>query len=222
MHDNNTQLITEDAVAAIIGPRGAARTEAIAQLLDPNADLEACNSVLDRLGALAGQSPAALDTVVTAIYERSFARAEICRYLLAPDDIDDALQDVVLAVTRQIGTYRSEGHLAAWVAGIARHKAVDILRRRTDTPTDSIADDTEVERFSSQIATRTDIDVAIEALPSHHREILRLRDIEHRTYQAIADHLGIELGTVRSRLARARAQLARSFQTESNDGDTTQ
>lgn len=222
MHDNDTELAAEAAVVAITGSRGASRNEAIAQLLDPNAELRACNAVLDRLGALASQNPAALDAVVTAIYERRFARAEICRYLLDPNDIDDALQDVVLAVTRQIGAYRNEGHLAAWVAGIARHKAVDILRRRTDTPTDNIEDESEVDRFSSQIATRTDIDVAIDALPSHHGEILRLRDLEHRTYQAIADDLGIELGTVRSRLARARAQLAHSFRTESNDGDSTQ
>ena len=68
------------------------------------------------------------------------------------------------------------------------------------------------------MAERDAIKAAVERLPDHYRHTVMLRDIERRTYEEIADELGIQVNTVRSRLNRGRAMLAAAILDDGSDG----
>jgi RNA polymerase sigma-70 factor (ECF subfamily) len=68
------------------------------------------------------------------------------------------------------------------------------------------------------VAERAAIQRAVQGLPDHYRDTVMLRDVERRSYEEIAEELGIELNTVRSRLARGRAMLAAAILDEGPHG----
>ena len=65
-----------------------------------------------------------------------------------------------------------------------------------------------LRRVSSVIAGRATLDASIAELPPEFRAVLVMREVEHHSYQEIADGLGIDMGTVKSRLRRARERVA--------------
>lgn len=173
---------------------------------DPQRD-----GLLNQLAVAASDSGPALDLLVTIIYRERFVRAEIRKILIQDTQAaEEALQETALSMVRGIGSFRGESTFRTWVSSIGRNRAIDVLRRTRQT--DLLDEDQgEVERYSSVLASRADLEAALEALPEHLRHPVRLRDIEQRSYSEIATLLDIELNTVRSRLARGRARLAASF-----------
>jgi RNA polymerase sigma-70 factor (ECF subfamily) len=123
---------------------------------------------------------------------------------------DDITQDALLAVLRSLPRYRFEaGRFSAWVMTIAARTVIDELRRRTDlAPALEIIDDDErPDRRSERRATVRAIEDAVGNLPPEYRAAFVLRAYHELEYGEIADALGIDIGTVKSRLWRARAQL---------------
>ena len=124
--------------------------------------------------------------------------------------MDDAHQDVLITVARKIGNFRSESAFTTWLHTVARNTAIDQLRRAKETQ--HLGPELEVEtyarRLSSLVAQRSDLSAAVDRLPEHYREMIVLRDVEQRTYGDIAELLGLEMNTVKSRISRARALLA--------------
>jgi len=126
--------------------------------------------------------------------------------------IEDLAQDTFLAVFRQLPAFQSAGpaRLSTWILTIASRRAIDELRRR---PASAIAAD--------DIAARSDraddaldrrriaaaIDRALDDLSPEFRAAFVLRELHGLEYADIARALEIDLGTVKSRLARARAAL---------------
>ena len=167
----------------------------------------------DALVALA-RAPASNETVEVlagVVYEHRFARAEITRVLFNEDDVEEALQETVLGVINALPGFRAEASFRTWASRIARNRAIGVLRRKRATPgrdTDAAdAHDSELASFSSSLAQRRDIDTALAVLPADMAAVVRLRDLDHRSYAEIAADLGIPVNTVRSRLARGRARL---------------
>jgi RNA polymerase sigma-70 factor (ECF subfamily) len=134
---------------------------------------------------------------------------------LGSTTLADLAQETFLRVFRQLPTFVAGGsaRLSTWIVTIAIRVAIDELRRRwPETLSDDQAHATPVARARADEEARgrdavATVERALGALPADWRAVLLLR-IEHDLeYEAIARALGIELGTVRSRLARARAAL---------------
>jgi RNA polymerase sigma-70 factor (ECF subfamily) len=100
---------------------------------------------------------------------RAFLRRRMVRL---PDEVEDVVQEVLLAVHAKRHTYRPDQPLTAWVYGIARYKLVDFLRaRRLDVKLDSIDDIDEVLLAAEQVphGTKRDLDKLLNQLPEKQR-----------------------------------------------------
>lgn len=153
------------------------------------------------------------------------------RLLGSRDAAEDLLQDVFVKVHASLRGFRGEAALKTWIARIAvnaaRNRRRDDARRlRVVAPVasfrsraggdgdeapslDQIAPDgaPSPERVAMSAAARERIEAALASLPRDFREALLLRESEGLSYEEIATVLGIEIGTVKSRIARARARL---------------
>ena len=137
-----------------------------------------------------------------------------------PDDALDLSQEAFLRVWRSLGQYQFEASFSTWLFRLTSNICIDFLRRkkrRQETSlTESYDDSDEGAELSVPDAqpgpeqqamtneTKIELARAMEQLSPEHREILQLRVIEDLQYEQIADILGVRVGTVKSRLARAR------------------
>jgi len=137
-------------------------------------------------------------------------------YRLTGNDADaqDLVQEVLLRVRRGLETYRP-GSLEGWLSRITTNAFLDEVRRRRRRPTVELPDDPErvlaaADDVESTLAATTlpdDIQDAIRSLPEDFRVAVVLCDVVGLSYEEIAEHLGIPIGTVRSRIHRGRAAL---------------
>lgn len=137
-----------------------------------------------------------------------------CKRLGGPRvDPHDAAQDVLLLVMDKVDRVWSPDHFRPWLFGVtrrvlARHRRAGWVQRwvgdlfgRDDRDADSRRPDHRAE--ASETATR--VHRALDTLSDDHREVLVLCDLEHRTDEEAAQLIGVPVGTVKSRLRRARA-----------------
>jgi RNA polymerase sigma-70 factor (ECF subfamily) len=145
----------------------------------------------------------------------------LARYLLRNDaDADDVVQEALLRALRYFGGFRGEpgdergGR--AWVLAIVRNTASTWRRRhRTDASVTEF-DETihsgmaDAEQPGSELArsdSRETLTQALDRLPADLREVIVLREIEGLSYKEIGDVVDVPIGTVMSRLSRARRRL---------------
>jgi RNA polymerase sigma-70 factor, ECF subfamily len=143
-------------------------------------------------------------------------------------DASDVVQEIFLKVFRNISGFKGESALKTWIFRIAFSEILNRLRwwkRRYRHATVSLDDDHNGNGNSYQLSDSTPspeqlleskeqeqaIQKALSKLSSDHRSIIILRDIEGFSYGEIAEVLGVSIGTVKSRLARARADLKKSL-----------
>lgn len=140
-----------------------------------------------------------------------------------PDDALDLSQEAFIKAWKNLGQYQFEASFSTWLFRLTSNVCIDFLRRkkrRQETSlTESYEDSDDGEEFSVPDAqplpeqqaitkeTRLELAQAMARLAPDHREILQLRVIEGLAYEQIADILEIRVGTVKSRLARARLAL---------------
>ena len=124
-------------------------------------------------------------------------------------DADDLVQVVLERALTRAAQWRPDAALDKWVFAIARNAWRDELRARgrsqrlfADEEAGALAADA-----ASAPAQRLALAEALAALPPDHREVVALVLVEGLSYSATADLLGVPVGTVTSRLARARATL---------------
>ncbi len=145
------------------------------------------------------------------------------------EDALDISQEVFIKLWRTSGSYRGECSVSSWVIKIARNTTLDLLRRHTSHQTDSLTvededgdtaerdipvsggDDDPVSSYERKERISI-VRTAIGDLGDEHKEIILLRDISGLSYAEIAQILGIEEGTVKSRLFRARNSLKEILQ----------
>jgi len=131
----------------------------------------------------------------------------------------DVAQEAFISAYRNLPALR--GEFRPWIMRIAANACRDVLRSRKRRPTVSIDEDPEddapVQQFADQSAgpeeelLRNELQQvlvrALNDIPADQREVVILSDVQGMSYQEIADCVGINIGTVKSRLNRARMHL---------------
>ena len=152
----------------------------------------------------------AFDRLVAAHQDRIYHTAY--RITGNADDAQDAAQETFVKAFRALPRYRHEAAFGTWLYRIAVNAALDIVRRRPPAPA-SLEDvilpaaahnpDAEAEREEVQRRVHR----ALQRLSPDHRIVIVLRDLQGLAYEEIAEVLRVPVGTVRSRLSRARDAL---------------
>jgi RNA polymerase sigma-70 factor, ECF subfamily len=153
------------------------------------------------------------------LYERFEKRAFQYALSIVRDRFvaEEVLVDAMTSVWHGAGRFNGQSQVSTWILGIARHKALDALRKhaknRQDDPLEEsgeLVDELEtpaesLERASSANLTRR----ALGLLTADHQEILRLAFFEELPYEDIAALLSIPLNTVKTRVHYAKQHLKR-------------
>lgn len=132
-------------------------------------------------------------------------------------EAEDAAQECFLRAYRRLGAFRGEATLQTWLLRICRNHCLDRLRARPSVElvelrpdlADGASDTTE-----SSVAIRVDRERLVNALavlPEPLQQAVVLRELRGLSYEEVASALGLPIGTVRSRLSAARAQLQASL-----------
>jgi RNA polymerase sigma-70 factor (ECF subfamily) len=154
---------------------------------------------------------AALDTLLREHYPRILTA---CRRLLGRHaDADDAAQNALISIARNIGSFDQRSSFSTWVWRIATNAALDEIRRRgrRDVPSSDHHDFDRPDPSTSAVSNLDDrqlVEAALLRIPLEFRTAVVLRDLADLDYDEIADVLDIPIGTVRSRISRGRSQLA--------------
>jgi len=171
-------------------------------------------------GCLAGDH-GAWEAIVRQYHQRIYNLSY--RYTGRFDEAEDLTQEIFLKVYRTLKTYRPEsGTLVTWMIRVGRNHIIDHYRKfKTErSQTDSLELEYEKaeenpDRFTSpaealekrELSER--VHHALLRLSVELREAVILRDLEEFTYEEIAEVLKVPIGTVKSRINRGRAELAR-------------
>lgn len=190
-------LSLDAALTATAWSLGAAATP-----VRPGADMD------DIALAVAGDADA-----FERLYRRHVARVHaLARWLVAPGEVDDAVQDVFIRVWEKLGTFAGQSAFGTWLHRVA----VNVMLRRRQNHGRDRARITDDEFALAAVATRPRqpelhmaIERAVDGLPPGAREVFVLHDMEGYKHDEIAALLGVDPGTSRSQLHRARMLLRR-------------
>jgi RNA polymerase sigma-70 factor (ECF subfamily) len=136
------------------------------------------------------------------------------------DEAEDLTQEVFVKVYQMLGRYReSDGAFSGWLATVARNHAIDNYRRRRQERLRRDDDEQRLERTPADVehpVTRLErqervqlVHSGLRSLPVDLRLPLILCDLQGLSYDVIASELQLPLGTVKSRINRARLELAK-------------
>jgi RNA polymerase sigma-70 factor (ECF subfamily) len=138
-------------------------------------------------------------------------RAVCHRIVVNKADAEDATQHALISIVRALPGFDGRAKFSTWVYRIATNAALDEVRRIRRRPTPTDIDATFVLPASDAtgaVEAQMDVAQALALLPEEYRTTLVLRHVADLDYEEIAEIQGVPVGTVRSRLARGRAQLA--------------
>lgn len=179
-----------------------------------------------------GGNRQAMEDLIRLYQDRVWRRA---RYRIGdPDEASEVAQEVFLICFRKLNQFRGESHFWTWLARITDNQVRNRMgwwRRRRQSQTFSLqelwqGDEEEAQQQEwdvpdpspspRQQAAGREVMGALESklgeLSADHREILMLRFADGLTYEEIAEQLQVELGTVKSRINRARAELRQKME----------
>ena len=125
------------------------------------------------------------------------------RLVEQPNDVDDILQQVWLDVYRKLPRLRSPKAFRVWLYRIARDKVYLGRRRKKSIVLRYTYEEFPLDSHREPAFSVEDIElihISLQKLSPEHKEVLTLRFMENMTYEEIADCVGCQLGTVRSRL----------------------
>lgn len=123
---------------------------------------------------------------------------------------DDLVQDTLERAWSRIALWQRRGDMRAWLFSILHNVFIDRVRSKRASPEEAMGDE---EISAPTRATQTDLlevrdlDRALLRLPPDQREVLLLVAVEQMTYEQVGAAVGVPLGTVMSRLSRARERL---------------
>ncbi|MCB1284127.1 MAG: sigma-70 family RNA polymerase sigma factor [Microthrixaceae bacterium] len=150
----------------------------------------------------------ALEELLGALHARI---ATVCRRICGPD-FDDAAQHAMINVARGIEGFDQRASVTTWAYRIATNASLDELRRRqrrgTSVDLDHVVIVDRSTPHSDSITDRMVIEAALDDLEPEFRSVIVMRETVGMDYAEIAAALGVPIGTVRSRLSRAKGHLA--------------
>jgi RNA polymerase sigma-70 factor, ECF subfamily len=141
----------------------------------------------------------------------------LCRYMLRDhQDAQDAAQDAFLKAYRGLKNFRPEASLYTWLYRIAVNTCLDYRRKAIRTPPttecipeERVSEDRSPDRTCESKEAAETVQSALQKLPKKLRAAIVLREIEGLSYEEIARVLNTSVGTVKSRISRAREELRR-------------
>ena len=158
-------------------------------------------------------------------YQRRIAR-HVARYVKAAGDVEDVVQETFIRVYRGLASFRGDSAFYSWLYRIATNTALNHLQRSPadvllgdDAPEERVeafepgvsdAEDPERTLMAKQIAET--VQRALTKLQPELAEALMLYEVEGKAYAEIAGMLGIPIGTVRTRIFRAREFIAKRLE----------
>jgi RNA polymerase sigma-70 factor (ECF subfamily) len=175
----------------------------------------------DTIQRAAEGDQAAWDTIVSTYWRKVFNVAY--RFVGSYDEAEDLTQDIFLKVFRSLGTFDRRANFQTWLISVSRNFCIDryrsgrrdrqVFAREIDASTVQAeapgpSAEARVERQDRVALLRE----ALKALSPTLRTAVLLRDIHELSYQEIAQQLGVAEGTVKSRINRGRAELARQIE----------
>lgn len=172
------------------------------------------------------------DAAFRELVERHRGRVHaIChRYFRDAVDAEDATQETFLTVLRRAGTFRGEAQVSTWMYRVAVNTCHDMARhraRRPQTPVEDIEVVSDLRHAHSDEETIAGLELsdvlreALATLDDETRGLLVLCAVEQVPYAEVAEAYGIAVGTVKSRVHRARARLAEVLGPYLDPDDTT-
>lgn len=162
----------------------------------------------------------AFETLVLS-YEKNVYNLAL-RMVKNPEDASDMAQEAFIRAYNSLASFRGESKFSVWLYRIVSNVCLDFLRSRSRHPTASLSvendegEETELdipdesqspEALLERRLTRDSVRRGLDALSEEYRQILLLREIQGLSYDEIAETLSMELGTVKSRIFRARKKL---------------
>lgn len=145
------------------------------------------------------------------------------KYMGNHEDASDMAQEAIIKAYQSIGSFRGDAAFGTWLGKITANQCLDELRKRKKQQTTSLEDTLELEEGSvkkeieSPAATPEEhairqetvsyMQMLIGELKEEYRAVVILRELEGYSYEEIADILSCSLGTVKSRISRARLYL---------------
>lgn len=155
----------------------------------------------------------AFDAIVDRYERRVYG---VCLHMCGDqEDARDAMQDSFIAALRGLPSFRSDARLSTWLHRIAVNASLDVIRRRgrhAAQPIEAVEELTsssagpEDEAIGAQRAL--EVRRAIAGLSDEHRAVVVLHDLQGMQYAEVAEALEVPVGTVKSRIHRARLELA--------------
>lgn len=146
---------------------------------------------------------------------RGVARRGLARYGAGDGDVEDVVQETLLAIHLKRATWDRGKPIGPWVTAIARHKLIDALRRRgrrAEIPIDDVAEGLAFEAPAADqpggAIERRDVDRMLERLGGRQRDIVRAVSVEGRSIRETAERLDMSEGAVRVALHRGLRALA--------------
>lgn len=153
------------------------------------------------------------------------------KYMGNHEDASDIAQEAFIKAFQAIGTFRGESSFATWISRITANKALDELRKRRKIQLSSLDDEVELEEGSVrkewvaaegtpeekylQQETSQYLQCLIDGMREEYKAVIVMREVEGRTYDEMAAILNCSLGTVKSRLSRARIYLKEKIMQDS-------
>lgn len=131
---------------------------------------------------------------------------------LAPEHVEDTIQEVLLAVHRKRHTYDSSRPFPPWFVAITRYKWLDRLRTHYKAEEAELTDDHGVESHEETVLSRILLEDVMSHLPPAQAEVLRLAKVEGRSIEEISFTTGQSASLVKVNIHRARKKLVKMLE----------
>jgi RNA polymerase sigma-70 factor (ECF subfamily) len=147
------------------------------------------------------------------------------------EDAYDISQEAFIKAYKALSSFRGESSFGVWIYRLTSNLCIDFLRREKKRKTSSLvyinnSDDeqemeipdlsSEPEAIYEKTELRQTINEGLKSLPEDHRQVLILREISGLSYAEISETLQLEIGTVKSRIFRARSNLVKYLNARGN------
>jgi len=147
-------------------------------------------------------------------YERPIVRM-IRNITNSRESCEDIAQDVFFTAYRNLASFDpARSNFSTWLFTIARNKSINAMRKKRPLSMSELPQNSKTHNPSDELAEREffdELDAGLEALPSAQKRAFVLAEFEELSYEDIAQIEGVRIGTIKSRINRAKKKLAKAL-----------